>query len=65
MKSNTLKRGLLSLSLCLITALSLVSCATQDSQRSPAEERQDGITKDGSTAPHEFHGRRFERNNQY
>ncbi len=65
MKSLSIKKGLLSLSLCLITALSLVSCASQESNRSPAEERQDSITKDGSTAPYEFHGRRFERNNQY
>ena len=65
MKSFSIRKGLLSLSLCLITALSLVSCASHDSQRSPAEERQDHITKDGSTSPYEFHGRRFERNNQY
>ena len=65
MKLNTLKKGPMFLSLCLITALSLVSCASHDSQRSPADEKQDKFTKDESNTPHEFHGKRFERNNKY
>lgn len=65
MNSINFKKGLLSLSLCLITALSLVGCATEENHRTIAEERSDSVTKDGSTAPYEFHGRRFERNNQY
>lgn len=65
MKLSAIKKGFLTLFLSLITALSLVSCASHDSTRSPAEERHDTITKDGASFPSEFHGRRFQRNNQY
>jgi hypothetical protein len=61
----TFRKGFLSFSLCFITVLSLVSCASQTNHRTIAKEKADSITKNASEAPHKFHGGRFERNNQY
>ncbi|MBC7429045.1 MAG: hypothetical protein H7336_10565 [Bacteriovorax sp.] len=63
MKLISIKKGLLSLSLCLLIALSVTSCASsQGSSRGIAQEQKNDVAKitDGEQAPNKFHSKRFE-----
>ena len=71
LKKN-LKKSLTTLSVCLITALTLASCSSTNSREIAQEKANDNSFKsdvskieDGNQAPHKFHGKRFERYNEY
>ncbi len=64
----TLKKSLVTLSISLITVLSLAGCSSSPSRDvAQDKEHQDAVSKirDNEYAPHKFHDKRFERNNQY
>lgn len=68
MSLQGMKKSVITLSLSLITVLSLAGCSSSPSRGLADEkEHQDGISKiqDNEYAPHKFHDKRFERNNQY
>ncbi|MBC7713732.1 MAG: hypothetical protein H7177_10355 [Rhizobacter sp.] len=64
MKLISIKKGLLSLTLCLLVAASVTSCA-QSPSRNIAEYQKNDVAKvsDGEQAPHKFHSKRFEQYN--
>ena len=65
MNSITIRKSFLNLSLCLITAFALASCASSNS-RDVAAEHKDDVSKiqDGGQAPVKFHSKRFENYNE-
>lgn len=59
------KKGLLNLSLCVLTVALLTGCSSSPS-RAIAEEQKSDVAKihDGEQAPHKFHSKRFEHYNE-
>lgn len=69
---KNLKKRLAHLSVCLIAALTLASCSSTNSREIAQEKANDDIYKsdvkkiqEGNQAPHKFHGKRFEKYNEY
>lgn len=63
-----LRKSVFTLSLAVITVLSLAGCSSSANREVAQEkEHQSGISKiqDNEYAPHKFHDKKFERNNQY
>ena len=66
MNSFTIRKGLLSLTLILLIAFTVSSCASnQGSSRGIAQEQKNDVANitDGEQAPHKFHSKRFEQYN--
>jgi hypothetical protein len=69
MNSKNLKKSIRSLSLCLITAFALASCASSNSrdvaQVTTIDQKNDvAKIEDGQYPPHKFHAKRFEEYNE-
>ena len=70
--NKALKKSLTNLSVCLIAALTLASCASTNSREIAQANAEDQVhmsdvkkIQDGNQAPHKFHSKRFEKYQEY